>query len=66
MDAATALTRPPKSFHTPTHQLCWNEPLVTPHLAACHAPTHPVRNRLLRHTADSPDLLAVIKEEGRA
>ena len=30
-----------------------------------NAPSHPVRNRLLRLTADSPDLLAVIKHEGR-
>jgi|GEM_PF-2859754 len=28
------------------------------------APSHPIRNRLL--TADSPDLLAVIKQEGKA
>jgi adenine-specific DNA-methyltransferase len=30
-----------------------------------NAPSHPIRNRLLRLTADSPDLLAVIKAEGR-
>jgi hypothetical protein len=30
-----------------------------------NAPSHPIRNRLLRLTADSPDLLAVIKQEGR-
>ena len=29
-----------------------------------NAPSHPIRNRLLRLTADSPDLLAVIKAEG--
>ena len=29
-----------------------------------NAPSHPIRNRLLRLTADSPDLLAVIKREG--
>lgn len=27
--------------------------------------SNPIRNRLLRHTADSPELLAVIKQEGR-
>ncbi len=27
--------------------------------------TSPIRNRLLRLTADSPDLLAVIKQEGQ-
>ncbi len=32
-------------------------------VASCE--TSPIRNRLLRLTADSPDLLAVIKEEGR-
>lgn len=30
-----------------------------------NAPSQPIRNRLLRPTADSPDLLAVIKAEGR-
>ena len=30
-----------------------------------NAPSHPVRNRLLRLTADSPKLLAVIKQEGK-
>jgi hypothetical protein len=29
------------------------------------APSHPIRNRLFRISADSPDLLAIIKEEGR-
>ena len=33
--------------------------------ATLNAPSHPVRNRLLRLTADSPDLLAVIKREGQ-
>ncbi|MGA0369999.1 MAG: hypothetical protein ACO3N7_11190 [Kiritimatiellia bacterium] len=30
-----------------------------------NAPTHSIRNQLLRLTADSPDLFGVIKEEGR-
>jgi adenine-specific DNA-methyltransferase len=30
-----------------------------------NAPSHPIRNKLIRLTADSPDLLAVIKKEGR-
>jgi len=30
-----------------------------------NAPSHPIRNRLLRLTADSPDFLGVIKAEGR-
>lgn len=28
--------------------------------------SHPIRNQLLRFTADSPDLLAIIKQEGTA
>ena len=31
-----------------------------------NAPAHPIRNRLLRLTADSPDLLAIIKHEGKS
>lgn len=31
-----------------------------------NAPAAPIRNRLIRLTADSPDLLAIIKEEGKA
>jgi hypothetical protein len=30
-----------------------------------NAPSHRIRNRLLRLTADSPDLLAIIKQEGK-
>jgi len=30
-----------------------------------NAPSNPIRNRLLRLTADSPDLLAIIKQEGK-
>lgn len=30
-----------------------------------NAPNHPIRNSLDRITSDSPDLLAVIKQEGR-
>jgi len=30
-----------------------------------NAPSHPIRNRLLRLIADSPNLLAVIKQEGK-
>ncbi len=33
--------------------------------ANLNSPSHPIRNRLLRLTADSPDLLAIIKHEGR-
>ena len=33
--------------------------------ATLNAPSHAIRNRLIRLTADSPDLLAVIKQEGR-
>jgi len=30
-----------------------------------NAPSHPIRHRLLRLTAASPDLLAIIKQEGK-
>ena len=30
-----------------------------------NAPSHPISNRLLRLTADSPDLPAIIKAEGK-
>lgn len=30
-----------------------------------NAPNHLIRNRLLRLTADSPDILAVVKAEGK-
>ena len=30
-----------------------------------NAPSHPICNRLLRLTADSPDLVAIIKQEGK-
>jgi len=33
--------------------------------ATANAPDHPIRNQLLRLTADSPDLFAVIKQEGK-
>ncbi len=33
--------------------------------ATLNAPIHPIRNRLLRLTADSPDLLAIINQEWR-
>ena len=32
---------------------------------ATYAPSHAIRNRLLRLTADSPDLLAIIEQEGK-
>ena len=34
-------------------------------VATANAPEHLIRNRLLRLTADSPDLFAVIKNEGK-
>lgn len=30
-----------------------------------NAPSHPIRNRLLRLSADTPNLLAIIKQEGK-
>ena len=33
--------------------------------ATANAPDHPIRNQLMRLTADSPDLFAVIRKEGK-
>lgn len=33
--------------------------------ATLNASKHPIRNRLLRLTTDSPDMLALIKQEGK-
>jgi adenine-specific DNA-methyltransferase len=49
--------------HMAERGLLFHDP-VAPHLAA-YAPSHPIRNRLVRLTADSPDLLAIIKQEGK-
>ena len=38
---------------------------TTQRIAMLNAPSHPIRNSLLRLTAASPDLLAIIKQEGR-
>ena len=34
-------------------------------LQTLNAPSHPIRNRRLRLTADNPDLIATIKQEGK-
>jgi len=34
-------------------------------VATVNGPDHPIRNKLDRLIADSPDLFAVIKQEGR-
>jgi len=34
-------------------------------VAIANAPDHPIRNQLMRLTADSPDLFAVIRQEGK-
>jgi hypothetical protein len=62
-------------FHADTNQLLFkynpdlSEAEQTSFLDAfyqtANAPDHPIRNRLLRLTADSPDLLAIIKEYGK-
>lgn len=38
--------------------------LISEFYRTANEPKHPIRNRLMRLTIDSPDLLAVIKEEG--
>ena len=47
---------PQRDFLTHLHQTLFPE----------SAPSHPIRHRLLRLPADSPDLLAVIKQEGKS
>ena len=62
----------PKPRAMPWAGMCRTVGAENTHLhATLNAPSHPVRNRLLRLlrllrlTADSPDLLAVIKAEGK-
>jgi hypothetical protein len=44
----------------------YGPPRETTHrIATLNAPSHPIRNRRLRLTAASPDLLAVMKAESR-
>jgi adenine-specific DNA-methyltransferase len=44
---------------------CKQQEFLTSLHSTLNAPKHPIRNQLIRLTADSPDLLAIIKEEGR-
>ena len=50
---------------TPEASEAQQRDFLTHLLQPLNAPSHPIRNRLLRLTADSPDLLAVIKQEGK-
>lgn len=52
---------PPKAASNP-HQTDFLDHVHT----TLNAPSHPIRNQLLRLTTDSPDLLAIIKQEGTA
>jgi hypothetical protein len=38
----------------------------SPTAGTLNAPSHPIRNRLLRITCDSPGLLTSINQEGKA
>lgn len=49
-----------------TESVTKKQEFLTNFYQAVNAPEHPIRNRLIRLTADSPELLAVIKEEGKA
>ncbi len=55
--------------HVATYDPAASDALQRKFLASLYgtlnAPKHPIRNQLIRLTADSPDLLAIIKEEGR-
>ena len=53
------------SVYDPTASETQQRDFMTHLHTTLNAPTHPIRNRLLRLTADSPDLLAIIKQEGK-
>ena len=56
---------PHLAAYDPTASEAKHRDFLTQLHATLNAPSHPIRNRLLRLTADSPDLLAVIKSEGK-
>ena len=56
---------PHLSVYDPTASETQQRDFMTHLHTTLNAPTHPIRNRLLRLTADSPDLLAIIKQEGK-
>ena len=59
------LVAPDLAAYEPTASEAQQRDFLTHLHATLNAPSHPIRNRLLRLTADSPDLLAIIKQEGR-
>ena len=52
------------SYNSEASESTQRELLTQLHLML-NAPSHPIRNQLIRLTADSPDMLAVIKAEGK-
>ena len=59
------LVAPPLAAYDPESSKSQQHDFLTHLHATLNAPSHPIRNRLLRLAADSPDLLGVIKREGR-
>jgi type I restriction-modification system DNA methylase subunit len=57
--------RPLLKLFTPSMGVAEKQEIVTSFFQTANASDHPVRNRLLRLCSDSPDLLAIIKEEGK-
>ena len=55
---------PPLAAYAPEASAAQQRDFLTHLHQTLNAPSHPIRNRLLRLTADSPDLLAIIKAEG--
>ena len=56
---------PHLAAYAPEASAAQQRDFLTQFRATLNASKHPIRNRLLRITSDSPDLLAVIKREGR-
>ena len=65
---------PHLAAYAPVASAAQQRDFLTLHHHTLNAPSHPIRNRLLRLrllrlrlrlTADSPDLLAIIKQESR-
>ena len=56
---------PHRAAYPPEASATQQREFLTQFHQTLNAPSHPIRNRLLRITSDSPDLLAVINRESR-
>ena len=60
-----ATVAPHLAAYAPEASAAQQRDFVTHLHQTLNAPSHPIRNRLIRLTAASPDLLAIIKQEGK-